>query len=695
MLSVLIPLLLSAPAWAAWPDLAAPLQAPPGGGEKDAAVVVGVERYAFVAPVPGASANANDWYAYLTGTLKIPLEKVALLRDNDATVENLREFAAKAAETVEPGGTLWFVYIGHGAPAKSGKDGVLIGVDAQQRANSIYARSLPQQELIKILSEGRQERTLVLLDACFSGRTPEGKPLVEGLQPLIAVQDGALAAQRRVLVMTAARSDQFAGPLPGAQRPAFSYLALGALRGWAAEGKAGQVAARDVVAYVNKVLRTMVKDRSQTAELASGDPAAPLPAAGEKGPDLAEMVVRYGAAAPAAPADFGAGAAAGAALPKINVISVGGSLESLNVEAEERLDEARTVEEDKAALPKARSDAWCRLAEVGGENPYKAEADKACAQWKEYSDAWGRLQSNINPDMEKLSRFLRLKRAKGQKLAALDAFLANYRDAARDWPGVFGAAVENVIGARERLEKTGEAQLVSGIQDMVLVPAGEFWMGSHEADDEKPRHKVLLGDFYIDKFEVRVAQFRDFSQKTGRPIKEQPEWSGDDHPVTNADWGEAKAYCEWAGKRLPTEAEWEKAARGTDGRRFPWGDEDPGAGGLFRMNWGGGRDRALWRRDGFQYTAPVGSFKAGASPYGAMDMSGNAWEWVADWYDENYYKKSPAKNPKGPDSGKARGVRGGAWYYDADACRAPSRGRLVPSGVASGRGFRCALSLGQ
>src|ERR1022692_4075607 len=142
-------LMLGAPcarAQETWPDLSAAPKAV-GGGEKDAAVIVGVENYAYVEHVPGAKQNANDWQAYLTGTLKVPADRVVLLLDNEADVEDIRSAAIDKAAQVEPGGTLWFVFIGHGAPSKDGKDGLLVGTDAQQRATSVYSRSLSRNEL--------------------------------------------------------------------------------------------------------------------------------------------------------------------------------------------------------------------------------------------------------------------------------------------------------------------------------------------------------------------------------------------------------------------------------------------------------------------------------------------------------------------------------------------------------------------
>ncbi|MFA5139632.1 MAG: formylglycine-generating enzyme family protein [Elusimicrobiota bacterium] len=229
--------------------------------------------------------------------------------------------------------------------------------------------------------------------------------------------------------------------------------------------------------------------------------------------------------------------------------------------------------------------------------------------------------------------------------------------------------------------------------DMAHIPGGEFWMGFDDApDDEQPPHRVYLDSFWIDKTEVTVTQYNEFSRATGRTTREQPGWNKDNHPVVNVDWDDARSYCAWAGKRLPTEAEWEKAARGPDGRKRPWGNDPPDAGGVFRMNWGEGLDREVWKRDGYEYTAPVGSYPAGASPYGLLDMAGNVWEWVADWYDENYYRSAPPKNPKGPPSGSAHSVRGGSWYVYATCARSSNRRHDDPAARSTEIGFRCASS---
>ena len=222
---------------------------------------------------------------------------------------------------------------------------------------------------------------------------------------------------------------------------------------------------------------------------------------------------------------------------------------------------------------------------------------------------------------------------------------------------------------------------------MVLVPAGEFTMGLDGWDaDEKPAHRVFLDAFYMDKYEVTIAQYTKFMQETGR---EQPaQWKDVNpatdgaRPVVGVTWHDADAYCRHYGKRLPTEAEWEKAARGADGRRFPWGHEEP----TDRHAYFG----AVWI--GYGTLLPVGSLEAGKSPYGIYDLAGNVWEWVADWYDMDYYKKSPDRNPTGPPRGGSKVLRGGSWYNMLYDLRSTNRYYYVPANKFFDLGFRCLQS---
>ena len=221
---------------------------------------------------------------------------------------------------------------------------------------------------------------------------------------------------------------------------------------------------------------------------------------------------------------------------------------------------------------------------------------------------------------------------------------------------------------------------------MLLIPAGEFRMGSPEDEgkpNEHPQNTVFLDAFYIDKYEVTNFLYKKFMDATGY---EAPRYWNDwyclDQPVGGVSWHDAVVYAKWAGKRLPTEAEWEKAARGTDGRKWPWGNEWDSS----KCNSGGGRGG----RSPYEYSAPVGSFPAGASPYGVMDMAGSVFEWCADWCSEDYYSRSPKRNPKGPDFGSMRVTRGASCrYVYPPTLRCAARYGESPDSQEDYIGFRC------
>jgi formylglycine-generating enzyme required for sulfatase activity len=256
----------------------------------------------------------------------------------------------------------------------------------------------------------------------------------------------------------------------------------------------------------------------------------------------------------------------------------------------------------------------------------------------------------------------------------------------------------------------GCVSLIShGKDNMVLIPEGVFTMGykinnkNEWGDtDEEPVHKVFLKSYYIDRLEVSASQFSNFlnlnlkkaslyfQTGSGVTIKKvgrlySPRAGLNNYPANRVSWYGADAYCRWVNKRLPTEAEWEKSARGIDGRIFPWGDEFPT------------NDKVTFRRKfnkiGFKALEMVDSMPNGRSPYGVHHMAGNAWEWVSDWYEDIYYEKSPFENPKGPDSGVSKVLRGGNWYYKAYYMRTTYRFNEKPGVFKNWQGFRCAKDL--
>ena len=215
---------------------------------------------------------------------------------------------------------------------------------------------------------------------------------------------------------------------------------------------------------------------------------------------------------------------------------------------------------------------------------------------------------------------------------------------------------------------------------MVHIPEGEFLMGNLQTEGAPLPHTVYVSSFLMDKLPLTVGRFKRFAAATGRPLPPDPYWGvHDDFPVAFVRWDEAKAYCEWTGGRLPTEAEREKATRGTDGRMWPWGSEPPSPErAVFRRNWGQEGNDA------------VGIRPAGASPYGLLDTGGNMWEFCEDWWSPDYYKSSPRRDPAGPKTGRARVVKGGSWDSRPTVLSASSR-NFAYTGYREGDfGFRCA-----
>jgi len=246
--------------------------------------------------------------------------------------------------------------------------------------------------------------------------------------------------------------------------------------------------------------------------------------------------------------------------------------------------------------------------------------------------------------------------------------------------------------------------------------------GSDGFPDERPERRVFLSGYFLDRFEVTNEAYAAFVQATGHRAPANATqaatlWTNnrpipgiEHHPIVNVSWEDADAYCRWSGKRLPTEAEWEKAARGTDGRRYPWGNEWDfsransasywaqrtiafQSGADWDAFWVSGEGARLAKEKGIQgevLTMPVDSFPHAVSPYGLFGMAGNASEWVQDWYDPNYYQNAPLTDPTGPIQGAIKAMRGGSWLKPATSLRTSDRDWGTMDSRPSGTGFRCA-----
>lgn len=245
------------------------------------------------------------------------------------------------------------------------------------------------------------------------------------------------------------------------------------------------------------------------------------------------------------------------------------------------------------------------------------------------------------------------------------------------------------LGISSATELSAEEEKHPG---MVLIPAGEFTMGENTRYNwsfllayniyDGPEHVVYLDAYYIDKYEVTNEQYRNFVNETGYP---QPRCWNDarfnrpNQPVVGVTWEDAAAYARWVGKRLPTEAEWEKAARGTDRRLWPWGNKFD-------------KEKCNVWESLIKEPTPVGKYENGKSPYGCYDMAGNAWEWCNDYYDQNYYSVSPFKNPPGTADGLQRVIRGGGILYFGHFARCSARYRVPWYAQSPQIGFRCVKS---
>ena len=236
---------------------------------------------------------------------------------------------------------------------------------------------------------------------------------------------------------------------------------------------------------------------------------------------------------------------------------------------------------------------------------------------------------------------------------------------------------------------------------MVHVKTGAFQMGTSDGEEnEGPVHVVGLDALWIDRSEITNGQYRrcveegecDPPRESGSHtrVSYYDDGAYDDYPVIYVSWHQASDYCSWVGARLPTEAEWEYAARGPQGRVFPWGEQFDGnllnsCDANCELDWA---DESI--DDGYEDTAPVGSYPGGASWCGAQDMAGNVWEWVEDWYAADAYENSPARNPTGPSTGEYRMLRGGSWYNYVDFLRSTYRTWHDPGVADTSIGFRCA-----
>ena len=645
-LLVTLALTTTTPARAAdWPDLST---SPRGTreGANDAAVLIAIEDYPFVDDVAGAGANVDAWMAWLKNGRGVPLARMQVVRDRDANARRIREAVSAAAAQVGPAGTLWFVFIGHGAPSKDGRDGLLVGANADRTAEGIYYESVPRAEVMAALGASPAARAVAVLDACFSGQSGSGQALVSGLQPLVPTALLA-AAPSKVTVLTAAGSGEFAGPLAGSARPAFSYLALGALRGWAdADGGNGDgtVSAREVLDYTRGALVATVRGRTQTPTLIGQDVA------------LSAVIDR------GAPPDL-LGMGRGATSTSVSSTATGGTAAgdmSADVAALKRLKALREARESK-------------LTELA-----RAKAAEGAAAWTELSSV--------------------LSDGSAAEIAVVEKYVKTWTDA-KVWVDDAEGRTERAVvvasidAAKAWLAKAGKGATGSdwvspSLGTMKWIPAGTFMMGSPASeagrDSDETQHRVTLTKgFWMMEHEVTQGEWQAVmgSNPATRPEGECSRWGNKAAPASNEPvycvaWDEAAEFARRVSARdgvtyaLPTEAQWEFAARGNGTGVYAGGNEVGAVAWTFENS--GGR------------THPV--CQKARNGYGLCDMSGNVWEWTADWMGD--YPSSAVTDPTGAPAGAYRVRRGGSWNDDPRLARVADRGGYDPADRGGNLGFR-------
>jgi hypothetical protein len=398
-----------------WPSLSSNAKGL-GLGAKDAAVVVGVSDYAALPDISGAADNATDWYDYLVNTRGVPDTRIHLLRDSDAAKEEVEAKVKQAAVEVEEGGVLWFVFIGHGAPNKEHSDGLMMSYDAQPSENSMANRGLAQKSVLAMMDAGRHSRAIAVFDACFSGRTDDGKQLDPASQATVPVRRVDVSTPRTTILSA---SDETAGSLINHNRPAFSYMMLGALRGWADVDKDRRVTIMEAFRLTNDKLITLVKGRTQKPSIAGvQDDFVLADGVSDAGPDFSSFrKMRVTSPFQGSRLD----------VPSIDTSRFANNgLDQINITAEKALDRAKRAQNGEAVATAEKVDSWCALAGIETKNAYLDEAKKACDQWRGYQAEENKLQESMANDYTTLADYMDLDRSADEKANVVKLFLQTY-----------------------------------------------------------------------------------------------------------------------------------------------------------------------------------------------------------------------------------------------------------------------------
>ena len=674
-------LLLCGTGWAqGWPTLEVADFAAVGGGAQDAAVLIGIDDYPFLPKVVGAEANVRAWEQWLRKGRQVPGTNIRRLVGAEVDRSQVQRAVEDAAGRVGPQGTLYFVFVGHGAPAKGsgGQEPFLLLGDTKRSVESFAQRGVGvESELSAWLrpASAKGAKVVAVLDACFTGKAQGGGDLIVGAQ-FAALS--SLAAPAALTVLSATSSKDITGPLPGASRPAFSYLVLAALRGWGDGDRDGTVTVQEAVDFAAVVMLD-----AQRPE---------VPAFTGENVSLAKS---GGEAVPAYQSWLGRGVAATAPTRPVpeTILGADADIGALVAQAER-------LEADRKAAVEATLRAEAATAALAGA--------KAAEVRRLVAEAQAALKTQVERDFAAIRRFVDQPSEVGRP--ALEAFVKKYGAASVSIEGVRHALVvaEVVVVARALAASSsgGSAGGLGGSAggsggsaggqgpleiQWALIEGGAFQMGSPDENvDGRSVRRVQVPTFHLAKSEVTNAQYT-LCEKAGactpvnfgscfrwdtsaggfsfRPIERDAPLLRGDHPVVCVTWAQASAFARWANARLPSEAEWEFAARsGGQDQRYPWGDAEATCS-LALMSTSDEDDAEMGC--GSQATAPVCSKPDGNSAQGVCDLAGNVSEWVADGYGP--YREAPTDGSAQAKAHGNRVIRGGSWSGTGAHLRATYR----------------------
>jgi len=600
------------------------------------ALVIGVERYKNASYNLDYAADDAMRFKKLLTELGVPQQNIKLLLDSSATAQGIRRGVDWLKARAKSNDGVIIFYAGHGKDEfgfGNRKMGYIVPYDGDMKR--LISSCIGMDEVKRWGGALRAGHVLVLLSCCHSGLAGLARSIPEDYTP--PEIKWLLGTPSRLLITAGGGGEQDI-ELPSLAGSPFAYSLVEAIRNRTADiNNDGFITAGELYAAVRpKVVARANRLQHPKIFNLSGDDG--------------EFVFYVGRAKSGHQPK---GEQAKPAPPPVQPVAPAGEVEADLSEYNRLIQEAEQAKRQEEAE---------RLRREREKAQYGARRDAA----------WQKVRPIVQGDYPRQV-----------KMKAAVKF-------AQDFP-------EDNPYLEELESELGGTIKALALNPFIEIPAGTFMMGCAPNDssydsDEKPYHEVYLDAYYIQKHEVTVAEYRECvnagtcTEPQSKSDSKYCNWGysdRDNHPINCVTWHQAKAYCEWIGGRLPTEAEWEKAARGTDGRIYPWGNAkatceyavmDDGSSGC-------GKDR----------TWPVCSKPRGNSPYGLCDMSGNVREWVNDWYKSGYYKSSPRDNPRGPSSGGSRVVRGGGWVSDPGNLRASNRGRFTPGTGDSDFGFRCAL----